>query len=606
MAPRDRANLFSLLGRLWKQFSPRRRRQFGLLTVLVFVSAFAEVVSLAAVLPFLGALTAPQRLLQSRPGAALAELLGVKTGEALILPITLLFLAAVLAAGGIRMLLLWASSRLTGAVGADLSLEVYRRTLYQPYRVHLSRNSSEILSGITHKVGLVVGGVILPFQTLAISAVIIVAIMVALIAVDPRVALTATGGFGLCYALITWAARDRLIRNSRTIAHENTQVLKALSEGLGGIRDVLLDGTQSVYCEIYRRADHPLRKAMAHNSILGQSPRYLMEALGTVLIATIAYAMTQSASGIAASIPTLGALALGAQRLLPALQQGYASWVSIAGNQASLSDSLNLLNQPLPPEALLPPPPPLQLGSEVRFSGVKFKYSKDGPWVLDGLDFSIPKGARIGLMGRTGSGKSTTLDLLMGLLEPTEGQILVDGEPLIGSRVRAWQGNLAHVPQAIYLADTTIAENIAFGQEPGSIDLERVRRASEQAQIHPFIQQCPEGYRTKVGERGIRLSGGQRQRIGIARALYKQASLLIFDEATSALDSVTEQSVMDAIEGLDRNLTIIIIAHRLSTLHRCDAVFELEGGRVVSRRTGPELMTAPASGIFAAHDGPPS
>jgi ABC-type multidrug transport system fused ATPase/permease subunit len=569
----------NLLARLWHHLSRRRQRQFGLLMVLMLVSAFAEVLSLGAVLPFLGILVAPERVFSHPIVADVALAWGITSADQLVLPLTVAFATAALIAGAIRILLLWASTRFAYATGADLSIEVYRRTLYQPYRVHVARNSSEVISGITNKVNSVVV-VLLSLLTLVSSTVLLVAIMLALIAINPVVASVAAVGFGASYALITWMSRRRLHRNSQRIAHEQTQVVKALQEGLGGIRDVLLDGTQPVYCDIYRQADHPLRRAQGNNTFIGGSPRYIMEALGMVLIAALAYALSRQAGGIATALPVLGALALGAQRLLPALQQMYSNWAGIVGSHASLADIIELLDQPLPAEVLQPAPAPLTFQDSIRFDAVSFRYNSDGPWVLDGLNLTIHKGARIGFVGSTGSGKSTTLDLLMGLLMPTEGELLVDGQPISGNRLRAWQRTIAHVPQSIYLADTTLAENIAFGVPPDTIDLDRVQQAARQAQIADFIESRPEGYNAFVGERGIRLSGGQRQRIGIARALYKQASVLVFDEATSALDNATEQAVMDAIEGLSRDLTILIIAHRLTTVQRCDTIVELEHGRV--------------------------
>ncbi len=556
----------------------------------MLISAFAEVVSLGAVLPFLGILVAPEHVFNHPIVADMALAWGITSADQLVLPLTIAFAAAAVIAGAIRILLLWASTRLAYASGADLSIEVYRRTLYQPYRVHLARNSSEVISGITNKVNGVTFGVLLSLLTLVSAAVLLVAIMLALIAIDPMVASVAAVGFGASYALITWMSRRRLHRNSQRIAHEQTQVLKALQEGLGGIRDVLLDGTQPVYCDIYRQADHPLRRAQGNNSLISQSPRYVMEALGMVLIAALAYTLSRQAGGIATALPVLGALALGAQRLLPALQQIYSAWANIAGSHASLADTLALLDQPLPAELLQPAPAPLLIQNAIRFDAVRFRYTGDGPWVLDGLNLTIPKGARVGFVGSTGSGKSTTLDLLMGLLIPTEGELLVDGQPISGIRVRAWQQTIAHVPQSIYLADTTLAENIAFGVPSNVIDLDRVQQAARQAQIADFIESSPEGYQACVGERGIRLSGGQRQRIGIARALYKQASVLVFDEATSALDNATEQSVMDAIEGLSSDLTILLIAHRLTTVRRCDTIVELEHGRVVAQGTYEQLL----------------
>lgn len=583
-------SLPTLLVRLWHHLSRRRRSQFGLLTGVMLVSAFAEVVSLGAVLPFLGILTAPDRVFNHPIVADMAQAWGITSADQLVLPLTVAFAAAALMAGAIRILLLWVSTRLAFASGADLSIEVYRRTLYQPYRVHVARNSSEVISGITNKVNGVVFLVLMPVLTLVSSTVLLVAIMLALIAIDPIVASVAAVGFGASYALITWMSRRRLHRNSQRIACEQTQVVKALQEGLGGIRDVLLDGTQPVYCDIYREADHPLRRAQGSNVFISGSPRPAMEALGMVLIAALAYALSRQVGGIATALPVLGALALGAQRLLPALQQIYSAWASIAGSYASLADTISLLDQPLPAELLQPAPAPLLIQSVIRFDAVRFRYTSDGPWVLDGFNLTIPKGARVGFVGSTGSGKSTTLDLLMGLLMPTEGEILVDAQPVSGNRLRAWQRTIAHVPQSIYLADTTLAENIAFGVPPEAIDLQRVQQAARQSHIADFIESRPEGYHAYVGERGIRLSGGQRQRIGIARALYKQASVLVFDEATSALDNATEQSVMDAIEGLNRGLTILLIAHRLTTVRRCDTIVELEHGRVGAQGTYEQLL----------------
>lgn len=579
-----------LLLQLWRHLSRRRQRQFGVLLGLMVISAFAEVVSLGAVLPFIGILTAPERVFNHPVVADLAQALGIATADQLVLPLTIVFATAALIAGAIRIFLLWVTTRLAVVSGADLSIEVYRRTLYQPYWVHAARNSSDTISGITSKVNITVFGVLLPLLTLISSFVLLAAVMIALIVIDPVIALVAIVGFGASYGLVTWLTRRRLERNSLRIAFEQTQVIKALQEGLGGIRDVLLDGTQPIYCDVYRQADHPLRQAHGNNIFIGGSPRFAMEALGMVLIAVLAYVLSRHAGGVATALPALGALALGAQRLLPALQQIYSAWASIVGSRASLAGTIELLDQPLPADVLQPTSAPLRFQKDIRFNAVRFRYTNDGPWVLDGLNLVISKGARVGFVGSTGSGKSTTLDLLMGLLMPTQGVLLVDGHPIRGKRIRAWQRTIAHVPQNIFLADTTLAENIAFGVPRGDIDMDRVRQVARQAQIAEFIESRPEGYNAYVGERGIRLSGGQRQRIGIARALYKQATVLVFDEATSALDNATEQSVMDAITALNRDLTVLLIAHRLTTVRRCDSIVELEGGRVVAQGTYDQLL----------------
>jgi ATP-binding cassette, subfamily B, bacterial PglK len=560
------------------------------IVAFMFVAAVAEVVSLGSVLPFVGILAAPEIVWRHRVLVQVAHAAGIFTPDGLVLPLTILFVAAALFAGVIRVLLARVNARFTFAAGADLSMEVYRRTLYQPYQVHLSRSSSEVISGIANKVGGTVLGVLLPALTLLSSGVVLIALMAALIAINPMVALIATAGFGGGYAFITWVTRQRLRQNSLRIAHEQTQLIKALQEGLGGIRDVLLDGTQPVYCDIYGRADQSLRQALGDNIFITQSPRFAIEALGMVIIAALAYGLSRQPGGVSMALPVLASLAVGAQRMLPALQQGFSAWATIAGSHASLSDTVGLLDQPMPEAASQPVPDPLPFRESIRFDAMRFRYADDGPWVLDGFDLTIRKGDRVGFVGVTGSGKSTALDLLMGLLMPSEGRLLVDGEPITGRRVRSWQRTIAHVPQSIYLSDSTLAENIAFGVSPEKIDIERVRNAAHKAQIADFIESRHEGYNALVGERGVRLSGGQRQRIGIARALYKQASVLVLDEATSALDNATERSVMDAIDGFDRDLTVLLIAHRLSTVKRCDSIVELAQGRVKAQGSYDQLI----------------
>ena len=588
--------LTGLLMRLWRHLSRRRHRQFLMLLGLMLVSALTEVISLGAMLPFLAVLSAPDRVFAYYPIVSeIANIWGIRSGQELVFPLAVTFACAALAAGSLRMLTLWAGMRLGLASGSDLSIELYRRTLYQPYMVHLARNSSEVIAGITQKVNSVAFGVLQPLLVLATSVVLIFLVLAVLVAIDPFAAFSAAGGFGISYAAIAMVTRRRLHHNSECVAREETHMVKALQEGLGGIRDVLLDGAQPLYCDIYREADHPLRRAQGNSQFINSSPRYAMEALGIVLISALAYALAQRPGGIATALPVLGALALGSQRLLPALQHSYSAWVTIVSCQASLAETLLLLDQPLPAEVTQPAPAPLSFNHQIRFDDVHFRYSESGPWVLKGLTLTIPKGSRIGFVGATGSGKSTAMDVLMGLLAPTTGILRVDDQIITGLQLRAWQRSIAHVPQSIYLADTTVAENIAFGVAKTSIDMARVRQAALQAQIADFIESRPEGYNAKIGERGVRLSGGQRQRIGIARALYKQASVLVFDEATSALDNFTEQSVMQAIDGLARDLTVLLIAHRLTTVRRCDIIVELKNGMISAIGSYDDLLASSES-----------
>ncbi len=557
--------------------------------VLMIAASFAEIISIGAILPFLAVLTAPERIFQLPAAQPIIKAFGMNSASQLLLPLTIIFGLAALISGGLRLFLMWASTRLSYATGADLSISIYRRTLYQPYAVHVARNSSEIINGISGKTGTVIY-TLTSILNLISSAIILLAILFTLISVDPVIALAAFSGFGMIYALIIKITQSRLVMNSEGIAHESTQVIKSLQEGLGGIRDVLIDGTQATYCQIYSNADLPLRHAQGNNLFISSSPRFALEAIGMLLISGLAYMLALQPNGIAKAIPVLGALALGAQRLLPVLQLAYASWSGIQGSQASLEDAIELLDQPLPDYADQPVAKPLPYKKQIELKNLSFRYSEQTPLVLHNLNLSISKGSCIGFIGITGSGKSTLLDIIMGLLQPTEGAFDVDDQSITTANNRAWQAHIAHVPQAIFLADSTIEENIAFGIPKGEIDHNRVKQAARQAQIADIIESWPKKYKTFVGERGIRLSGGQRQRIGIARALYKQADVIIFDEATSALDNKTEKAVMDAIEGLGKELTILIIAHRLTTLKNCTEIVELGDGRIKRIGTYAEIV----------------
>jgi ATP-binding cassette subfamily B protein len=394
------------------------------------------------------------------------------------------------------------------------------------------------------------------------------------------VAFLAIGGFCSIYSIVIKATRKQLATNSQLVSRQQSRIIKVLQEALGGIRDVLIDGTQNIYCNIFRDADWRLRRAQSNINIVAISPRYIVEALGMAMIALLAYQLAVQPDGLVSAIPVMGALALAAQRMLPLLQQAYSNWTSLRGGQSGLCDALDFLDQPLPKYAEEPALKRLSFIKEISLSGLGFRYGAQLPWVIKDLSLQIPKGSRIGFIGTTGSGKSTLLDIIMGLLSPSEGMMLIDGQLISDTNCRSWQAHIAHVPQSIFLADASIAENIAFGVQADQIDMHRVLQAAERAQIANTIDSWQLGYHTVVGERGVRLSGGQRQRIGIARALYKAADVIVFDEATSALDGDTEHAVMNAIKQLGNELTILIVAHRLSTLRDCTHVVELAKGSI--------------------------
>jgi len=573
---------FSLLRGIWWHFSRRRRIQFGLLFVVMLACGVAELVSLGAVLPFLAVLTDPDRLWQRPLVQRLATSVGLMEASDLLVPSTIVFVTAVVVSSIVRLMNLWLNGRLAAVAGSDLSCEAYLRTLYQPYAFHVQRNSSTVITGLTTQIRHTVLALNALLQLIT-SAVVAVGLFTALLLIDAPVALAGAALFGSCYGVLAIATRRELRSNGLKITESSSLQLKALQEGLGAIRDVLLDGSQSTYLQVYSQADRPQRLFEAKNIFLVAFPRYAFETLGLIAIAFLGLLHTFWLGSSTAVIPILGSMALGAQRLLPSFQQIYSGWALLAGNKNAIQDVLEILDQALPPSATAVEP--LSVQDNIRFERVKFCYDLGQSDVLHSLDLRINRGEHIGLIGSTGSGKSTTVDLLMGLLMPTAGRVLVDGldlhDPAHPERLLAWRSAISHVPQSVYLADSSIAENIAFGVPFHLINQAQVHRAAEKAQIAEFIESNPKGYATFVGERGIRLSGGQRQRIGIARALYKQATMLFLDEATSALDNATEEAVMQAVDGLSRDLTIVIIAHRLSTVQRCDRILHLDHGRVV-------------------------
>lgn len=577
----DSRPLLDLLHHLWKNFPSRRRKQFGFLLVLMIFTSFAELFSIGAALPFLIALTAPEKIFNNSNFEPIIEYFGFTQPQQIILPITFAFGVAAILAGGMRLSLLKVNTKFSFATGADLSINIYRRTLYQPYLVHCSRNSSEVIDGIYNKTSATIA-IITNLLTFLSSSIMLIFILIGLLFVEPRIAISSFLGFAFVYGIYILLTRKQLSINSLSIAQDSTRVIKYLQEGLGGIRDVLIDGTQEIYCRFYRDADVQLRRAQGSSFFISASPRYVMEALGMLLIAVLALFLAEQKDGISNAIPILGIVVLSAQRLLPILQQIYSSFVAIKTNQIALQDTLILLDQSLPCYVNQPSiSPALLFENSIGLNKISFRYSPENPWIFRDLSLTIKKGSRVGFIGTTGSGKSTLIDIIMGLLQPTSGFFEVDGRPIELNNQRNWQNLIAHVPQTIFLSDTTIAENIAFGVPKHKIDLSKVKLAAQQAHLSETIEGWDRQYQTIVGERGIRLSGGQRQRIGIARALYKKAEIIVLDEATSALDDETELLVIDAIKNLSPNLTFLIIAHRISSLKDCTEIIELGNEKII-------------------------
>lgn len=587
----DHPGYWHTLRVVWRHLSRRRRWQLALLGGMTILATFADLVSIAAILPFLAILASPEQLFADVRIRPVIDLLGVNSPQDLLWPITAFFIAAAAVSGILRLAVSWAQARLSHAIGIDLAVEMFDRTIHQPYTVHAANNTSRAMAVINGKSAKLVVGIILPTLTLLGGAALLIAIAVVLLALAPGLATALLGGFAVIYGGVVILLRARIRANGDRIAYEMPRVFQVLQESLGSIRDILLDGSQRLHVRRLSASIGPMRRATASNIFLSQAPRFVIEALGMIALAIAAYVIASGPTGIESALPIFGAIALGAQRLLPVAQQAYSSWTQIRSAGPATAECLQYLALPLPDRSSAKLAP-LPFQREIRFENVGFSYQTDSPPALQGIDLVIPHGTRLGIIGPTGSGKSTFADILMGLLAPDAGQMCVDGCRINSANRPAWQKHIAHVPQAIFLADTTLAANIAFGVPPEQVDHALLQEAIARAQLSETIERLPDGLETRVGERGIRLSGGQRQRIGIARALYRKADVIVFDEATNALDSETEEKVIAAIEGLDRNLTLVMIAHRLSTLRNCDMIIRIEGGRLTQVSTDAEMIAA--------------
>lgn len=590
------ANVAHCLIWLWRSiFSPRRRLQAGLVVIFMLFGAFAELVTIGAVIPFLAIFADPEGFgNSSRFGPVLASL-GIPKTSISLEAIGLIFCGVAIAAAIVRIMLAWVSQRYVFRIGFDIGAALYERMLHQPYTFHIKMNSSRIIASVEN-IQKLLTKTFIPLMQSCTALVIGSLIITALIILSPVLASVAFGAFAIIYGLISLVTRPRLRRNAKIIAGANRSRVQAVQEGLGGIRDVLIDNAQKLYVRKFTRIDNKLRRAQGTNALIVVAPRFVAEAAGMILLVVLAIVASRSGD-IDSSLPVLGALALGAQRLLPLFQQSYTGWASLMGNSALLENVVDLLKQPISrrfdgERSEVPP-----LSEALELHHLDFRYSPEQQKALNDINLRIPRGARIGLVGKSGSGKTTLMDLVMGLLPPTSGWISVDGVRLDESNILSWQKQVAHVPQHIFLLDSTILDNVAFGTDSAKIDVDRVREACRLAELNEFVMELPSGYDTFVGERGVRLSGGQRQRIGIARALYKKSSILILDEATSALDDATEASVIDAVQRLGREYTVLMVAHRVTTLRQCDMIYRLDSGRLCQSGTYDEVLGQP----IAAH-----
>lgn len=571
-------NVYKGIWALINGLSKRRKVQLSMILVLSVVSAVFEIVSVSALIPFMEILgTSGVSVRSSMFGNSLDGLKKI-SGQDFALYLTIIFIFLSLASGILRYCLLWAQTRVTHAIGADISINIYRRSLYQPYVKHIESNSSDIISSISTKVDRLVRESLISVLLVISSLLMSFALIAFLFYIEPVVAISTFGTFGAIYLIIILLSRKYLVRDSAIINQYQNRVFKTLQEGLGGIKDVIINRTQEAFVSEYKQADFPLRRAHANIAIIGGAPRFALEALGFVTFAVVAFMLRSNETSAGSATSLMALFAISALRVIPLLQQAYTGVSNIIGSRSILFDILHFIQLPIGNPDDDKNIKPIAFNSKIQIDQVNFRFKEGGRWILKDLTINIPHGSRVGIVGSTGSGKSTLLNLLMGLLHPTSGKLIVDGENIDYSSSISWRKKIAYVPQDIFLSDATIAENIALGTPLANIDLELVYESAKMASIYDDIIKWPEGFNTRVGERGVNLSGGQKQRIGISRALYKKPEVLIFDEATSALDMKTENEVMNSIDSLDKHLTIIMVAHRLETLRNCNLIIELDKG----------------------------
>jgi HlyD family secretion protein len=576
------------LKELYSLLTEEQRRKLLRLQILVVLMAFAEIAGVVSIGPFMALVGDMDQLQGEGVIAEIYRFSGLAEPRAFLFWLGVGVLVVLTASALVSMFTVWRLSMYGARVGAELSSRLFQHYMHQPWLFHSSGSSSQLTNQIAQECQRVTNAIINPLMQMNAKLVMATLMAVAIFVYNPLVALIGLAVFALAYLMLYRTVRRRLVRNGQRITKAQRWRFKLMGEGFGGIKDVLLMGRQEIFTRRFSAASTDFAGAQGTTQALSQVPRYAMElvAFGSVIF-LILYLLAAHEGNLGAILPVLSVYALAGFKLLPAFQQVYTSVSQIRGNLAAfeaLRDDLRASATVGPHPAAVEPDKPRRHWRPQRaitLHDVVFAYPGKQEPAVKNLNLEIPVKQIIGLVGASGSGKSTTIDLLLGLIEPQQGELRIDDEPVTEGQRRAWQNSLGFVPQSIFLADSSIRENIAFGLPREAIDGAKVRRAATMAHLDDLLAELPEGLDTRVGERGVQLSGGQRQRIGIARALYDDAEVLILDEATSALDGITEKLIMDAIHDFSGKKTIIMIAHRLATVKQCDVIYLLEKGEVI-------------------------
>ena len=558
----------------------RQKRSFALLIVLMLAMALSDLAGVASILPFLAVLSNPDVIQERTVLASLYDYIGFSSSYDFLRFLGVMVFAVVMLSIAIRAATFYMVTRFTRGVGLSLAVALLRRYLAHPYEWFLNQHSADLGKSILQEVNQVVSGAIGPATRLISHGIVAVALVAFLLVLEPLGALAVALLLGVCFGLIYSSLRDRLTEFGEDRKLAMRERYQVTAEAMNGIREVKVLGLERTYIQRFLDPSKRLARHQAAVALLGEMPRYVLEALAFGgLLLFILYLLWVRDGEIETVLPVLGAFAFCGLKLLPAMQGLFADLSQLRFSQPALLALSNDL-------ARSPEVPPIDAGERCRLrhelvlEDVHYTYPYAKGPALHGLDLSISAGSMVGFVGPTGAGKTTAIDVILGLLRPQSGGLRVDGVTIDSDNIRAWQREIGYVPQSIYLVDDSVAANIAFGTRPEQIDCAAVERAARMARIDDFVRTLPEGYDTMIGEAGVRLSGGQRQRLGIARALYRDPDVIVFDEATSALDTATERAVVEAIRGLHGQKTILIIAHRLSTVADCDCIYVLQNGRL--------------------------
>lgn len=575
------------------------RRKLYLLFCAVLVMAGLEVVSVGSIMPFLQVASDPTSVQSNAYLTWTYETFGFSDTNTFLITLGIAALTALVLSNAFIVLTTWALFRYVWGRNHSISRRLLRSYLYRPYEYYLTRNSSEMGKNILEEVKAIANSMLLPVLRGGAKAIVALFIIGFLFFVDPIVSLMVMVVLGVAYTVMYYVVRDRLDRIGEERVEANTKRYQFVSEAFGGIKEVKLRGKEEAFLDQFDGPSEHFARVQARYRVIKKAPRYILEAVsfgGIIIIAIYLIALQENIKQV---IPMLGLYAFAGYRLMPALQQAFKGLASARFNIAALKKiHEDLRRQHEAPRGVFTRGnqdkdiQPLRLDDRLLMQDVSFTYPGAEEPAIKNLSLEVPAHTTVGFVGKTGSGKTTTVDLLLGLLRQQRGSISIDGVPLRDGNIRRWRRNIGYVPQQIFLADDSVARNIAFGVPEKEIDMDRVRDAAKRAHICEFVEdELPKQWQTVVGERGVKLSGGQRQRMGIARALYHRPSVLVFDEATSALDQATEASVMEAIYELEGKHTVLMIAHRLSTVERADNIVMLDQGRKIDEGTYKELST---------------